>query len=196
MPRPGPGSWIGAAVWAALAIGFGLGGDALRAAGRYDRDAIAGGEYWRLLTGHLVHLGWSHVLLNLAGLAVLGLAVGSYLGFWAWLGAGIVSALAIDAGLYWLYPQIPWYVGLSGILHGFWAAGAWQAWTSERRVAVALAALLAGKLAWEQLVGAAPWSTGMTGGTVVVEAHWLGAAGGLAFALAAAATDRLRGRPV
>ena len=27
----------------------------------YDREAVAAGEYWRILTGNLVHLGWMHL---------------------------------------------------------------------------------------------------------------------------------------
>ncbi|MEE8280791.1 MAG: hypothetical protein V3R50_00295, partial [Gammaproteobacteria bacterium] len=28
---------------------------------RYDRAAISDGELWRIITGHLAHLGWSHL---------------------------------------------------------------------------------------------------------------------------------------
>ena len=42
---------------------------------RYERDAIASGDTWRLATGHLVHLSWGHFFLNMAGLAP-GLAAG------------------------------------------------------------------------------------------------------------------------
>jgi len=38
---------------------------------RFSRNDIFAGEWWRLLTGNLVHLGYSHLLLNLAGLAVI-----------------------------------------------------------------------------------------------------------------------------
>ena len=34
----------------------------------YQRDRITSGALWRLLSGHWVHLGWAHLLLNLAGL--------------------------------------------------------------------------------------------------------------------------------
>ena len=45
-----------------------LGGQRLRMLLQYDRAALATGEWWRLVTGHLVHLGWDHLALNVAGL--------------------------------------------------------------------------------------------------------------------------------
>lgn len=41
----------------------------------WSREGIPDGEYWRLLTGHWVHLGLNHLLLNLAGLLVTGLLI-------------------------------------------------------------------------------------------------------------------------
>jgi len=38
----------------------------------YDRMAIADGELWRLMTGHLVHADGSHALWDIAALALLG----------------------------------------------------------------------------------------------------------------------------
>ena len=37
----------------------------------YDRDAIAAGEAWRLLSSHLSHSDLEHLLLNLLGLVTL-----------------------------------------------------------------------------------------------------------------------------
>ena len=51
---------------AALILLAAIGGDTVRLAGRYEREAVLDGELWRLVTGHLVHLGWSHTVLNLA----------------------------------------------------------------------------------------------------------------------------------
>ena len=47
--------------------GLALGGERLRMLLQYDRAALAAGEWWRLVTAHLVHLGWDHLALNVAG---------------------------------------------------------------------------------------------------------------------------------
>src|SRR5690606_21249305 len=36
----------------------------------YDRADIAAGQWWRLLTGNFVHLGWSHLWLNVGALVI------------------------------------------------------------------------------------------------------------------------------
>ena len=52
---------------------------------RFDRGGIAAGEVWRLLTGHLVHLGASHTYLNIAGLALVWFLVGRAYTLKQWL---------------------------------------------------------------------------------------------------------------
>ena len=38
---------------------------------RYQREALAHYQWWRLISAHLVHLGWRHALLNCGGLAAV-----------------------------------------------------------------------------------------------------------------------------
>lgn len=151
-------------------------GDEARLALRYDRAAIVSGQYWRFVTGHLVHGGWQHSLLNMAGLLVLrGLFPREYSAL-EWCLVALASTLAIDLGFWFLEPQLVWYVGLSGILHGVLAAGAVAWWRTETRLfATLLTAILVGKLCWEQWHGALPLSGEMP---VVVDAHLYGAIGG------------------
>lgn len=148
---------------------------------RYSRPAIAAGEVWRLLTGHLVHLGAAHLALNAAGTVLIAALVGHHLGLRAWAATTIVCALAVAAGLWWLAPQIDWYVGLSGVLHGLLVAGAIAALASrrERVFALIVLAVIATKLAWEQALGPTPGTAALSGGPVVTEAHLFGALGGL-----------------
>ena len=57
--------WVVVALLAVCAL-LAAGGDEIRELARYERNAIEGGEYWRLLSGHLVHLGLGHLWPNLA----------------------------------------------------------------------------------------------------------------------------------
>jgi rhomboid family GlyGly-CTERM serine protease len=151
-------------------------GEALRGALRYDRAAVATGQVWRLVTGHLVHLDAGHALLNAAGLVLLwvlfaGLRTPAY-----WLGVALMSLLAIDAGFWWLEPQLAWYVGASGLLHGLMAAGTLCLIQDRDRIGIPTALVFAAKIAWEQRVGPLPLETHAT---VIVAAHLYGALGGL-----------------
>ncbi len=172
---------------------------ALQAAGletalRYDRGAIGDGQLWRLLSASLVHLGPLHLALNAVGLALVALLVGRRLSLRAWTGTGLLCALTVGLGLWWLAPAVGWYVGLSGVLHGLLAAGAaTAAWRGlERGFHAVLLGVLAAKLAWEQLVGALPGTARIAGGTVIVDAHLFGALGGLLACALLLAGRRLR----
>jgi len=132
---------------------------------RYDRGAILGGQVWRLFTCHVVHLGWAHLALNVAALLALGFLFGKDVrrpAVW------IAAACAVSLGILLLRPRIEYYVGLSGVLHGLFAAAA------VRRPWLFLP--LALKLGYEQAFGP------LTGGNVLVDAHLFGAVGGFAAA--------------
>jgi rhomboid family GlyGly-CTERM serine protease len=163
-------------LFAAL-VSLGLLGSPTGLALRYEREAILGGEYWRLLSGHFVHGSKQHLLLNLAGLALIATLFPRDYTAKQWLFVLGLSLLSIDAGFVFYEPQLQWYVGFSGVLHGALAAGAIAWWCREARVwALALTALLIGKLGWEQWQGALPLSGGLP---VVVDAHLYGAIGGV-----------------
>src|SRR5687767_11515260 len=48
-----------------------LGGDGLRQSWRYERAAVAAGEWWRFATAHVVHLDLEHAVLNALGLVLM-----------------------------------------------------------------------------------------------------------------------------
>lgn len=170
-----PELWLLGLVLSALVL-LSLLGETGRLALRYEREAVLQGEYWRLVTGHLVHGSVRHLLLNSAGLGLIAALFGQDYSWRAWLLVALFSALAIDAGLVFCEPQLVWYVGLSGVLHGALAAGAIAWWRHESRpLALLLSAILLGKLAWEQWHGALPLSGALP---VVVDAHLYGALGG------------------
>lgn len=143
---------------------------------RYDRSRIVIGEWWRLLAAHAVHLDLHHLLFNLAGLLLLWLLFVRDFSARRWSLILLTSMLAVDAGLWWGSPQVLWYVGASGALHGLWAAGGFAQW---RRVTsptlLPLVALLF-KLMIEHWRNGSVVAVGLP---VVPQAHFYGALGGL-----------------
>ena len=171
--------WRLSAFIALVGVVLASGGIAVRNDLAWDRDVIAAGELWRLLSGHFVHLGWSHLLLNLAGLALVAWLVGGRFSWRRWLLIGAISVAAIDIGFWFLYPNLGWYVGLSGMLYGLLIAGLLAGVLQRDREAIILSVFIVAKIAWEQLMGPLPGSESTTGGRVIVEAHLYGALGGL-----------------
>lgn len=146
---------------------------------RYER-ALLGAEPWRLLTGHLAHLGWMHLALNLAGLAAVWALLGALLRPAAWLAVLLACALGVSGGLYLLDPDLAWYVGLSGVLHGMFVAGALAGLGRARLFHALLLVGVVVKVAYEQVAGADIGSAELVGGAVVVDSHLYGVLAGFA----------------
>ncbi len=148
---------------------------------RYERTLL-GSEPWRLVSGHLVHLGWNHLVLNLTALLVLWALFGGAMRAWAWGVTFIGCALVISGGLYLRDSTLVWYVGLSGVLHGLLVVGALANLPNDRYRSLLLLALVVAKLAWEQSSGSDSGTAELVGGAVIINAHLYGALGGLACA--------------
>ena len=155
-----------------------LGDDALLVL-RYDRAEIASGDFVRLLSGHGVHLGAAHYLMNIAGLGLVWYLVGGSFSQPQWAAIIVTSIVVMDLGFWLLMPDLDWYVGLSGLLHGMLAAGIAGIWRTRKVEAAIIASLMALKLGYEALVGPVPGSAGIAGGDIITEAHLLGSVGGI-----------------
>lgn len=161
-----------------------LGGEGLRNALRYDRSALAAGEYWRLVTAHFVHLGFEHAAVDVLALVLLWMLFARDYSARAWLLVLAGAAAAIDLGLWLADSTLIWYVGSSGVLHGVFAAGAAAHLRRGEHDGWLLAGLLVAKLTYEQSIGALP----LVPGPIVVDAHLYGALGGTLAALACRVT--------
>ncbi|WP_455206612.1 rhombosortase [Kaarinaea lacus] len=147
---------------------------------RFDRNAIFSGEIWRLFTGHLAHLSWSHLLMNLLGLALVWGLFDRYLPTKRWLHVMIFGAFGISLLLLVVDSHLLYYVGLSGVLHAMFLVGClYDLRITGRWDAKLLLVIIIVKLLWEQLVGPLPGSEITAGGSVVVDAHLFGALMGL-----------------
>lgn len=162
---------------------------------RFDRTGLQSWQLWRLLTAHLVHLSWGHALMNVAALALIGEIFRRQMSEADWAVAALVSALGVSLGLYLATP-VDWYVGLSGVLHGFLVYGAIRMIRQGIRFGWLIVVVVAGKVVVEQTVGPVPYTAAVAGGPVVVDAHQYGAiAGGVAIALKRLAQRLISTRP-
>ncbi|MGI9301168.1 MAG: rhombosortase [Gammaproteobacteria bacterium] len=150
---------------------------------RYQRGEIIGGEVWRLLSNHLIHLTWAHFVMNALGAALLCALFPRLFAPRFAVVMFVAIGLAVSLGLLAFNPNVNWYVGLSGVLHGVFVIGAWREVRSGRWDGALMLVLLALKVGWEQLYGPLPGSAETAGGPVVEDAHLYGAIAGIVFAL-------------
>lgn len=166
---------MGLAIAAALLLLPLLGGAGLRAAWRYERAAVAAGQWWRLITCHLVHLDAVHALLNTVGLALLWALFAREYRLGQWLLAMAASMLSIAVGFWFFSTQLQWYVGASALLHGVFACGCAALIRKGDRVGVIAGVLFVAKLVFEQWHGPLPFERA---DQVVTISHLYGAIGG------------------
>ncbi len=81
---------------------------------QYDRAAIAAGEVWRILSCHLTHCSFDHLVWDAGVLLVLG-CLCELDDRRRWLRCVIATAVGIPAALWVLMPGLETYRGLSGI---------------------------------------------------------------------------------
>ena len=167
--------WLPPLVLMLLVLALGAAGEGVTAALRYDREAIAAGEWWRLLSGNFVHLGWWHLFLNEIGVVVLVLLCPDRLSWAVWVRRLLLLGIGMSLGLYWMVPSVRWYVGLSGVMHGLFVLGLGrQVWVQKDLIAAGCLAYLVGKIAWELASGVPVSDEAAIGGAVLVESHLYG----------------------
>ena len=147
----------------------------------YDRAAVEAGQWWRLLSGHLVHSDPSHLGWDLAGLLVLGWLFEGQLTARRFLVVLLFGVAAVDVWLWW-GPAPLRYCGMSGFLNTLLAGGLVNQWSANRGWLVLVVGFGATmKIVWETLHGQALLTA--TAWPAVPLAHAAGFAGGLLVAL-------------
>jgi rhomboid family GlyGly-CTERM serine protease len=153
----------------------------------YRRDLLAA-EPWRLFTGHFVHLGFLHALLNCVALLLLGKLFEDRLRPVELFGLLAAAPVLISLMFWLLLPELEWYRGLSGVLHAIFFAGCvvWIATATGRARWLPIAALAGGTL---KVLIEQPWDASFPVNevlrvAVVPQAHMFGALAGAAVGLA------------
>lgn len=144
----------------------------------YDRYAIQGLETWRIITGNLVHTNGYHLILNIAGLALLWALHGEYYRVGLFLKVFLWCCIGTSAGLYFYAPDLIWYAGLSGALHGIFAWGACMDIKEKMHSGWLLLIGLALKVGYEQFDGSSAQVAALIDAKVAVDAHLFGAISG------------------
>lgn len=146
---------------------------------QYHRAFIAEGELWRLFSAHLTHLGWGHLIMNLAGFWLIVSLFPDILPPLRCLTLLLLLILGTSIGLWLFSPQVAWYRGLSGILHGLLCWGALSQLKRQPGVSLFVLTFVVFKLFWEQWQGPLPGSESLAAGSVIVDAHLYGAVSGV-----------------
>ena len=145
----------------------------------YDRSLIISGEYWRVISGHFFHSNGNHFLLNAAAVTLLWALHGQHYNYKNYLIVFITSAIVCSLGIYWFAINIERYVGLSGVLHGFFVWGALMDIKHKEKTGYLLLIGVIAKIVHEQIYGASADVELLIGASVATDAHLYGAIGGL-----------------
>lgn len=142
---------------------------------RFDRSAIDSGQWWRLLSAHWVHLSAIHALGNSLGLLLCGYIGGEVFNRTATLIYLLFAMLFTGCGLWLIAPDLHYYVGLSGCLHGLLVVALMRSRHYSVPVKCLMFIVIAGKVLWEQT----RWYddqalSSLIGGRVETRAHLLG----------------------
>ena len=156
-----------------------------------DRAGLNAGEYWRIWTGQLVHSSWTHLWLNLVGLAILQQIFGDELNALNWAWGFVIIALLI--GICWMaFSDASWLpfvsrdyvVGMSALLHGLFAYAACLAMRRDSLLGAGALLIIGGKVVWEQINGPSEVTAGLIDIPVASDVHLYGFIAGLLLGVA------------
>ncbi|MFZ5495256.1 MAG: rhombosortase [Verrucomicrobiota bacterium] len=158
LPTSRPPAFVLVCALVALAIQF---FPPWRGALLYERAGLMAGEWWRIWTGHLVHFGWPHFVMDAGLLLVVGWFAEHRHPWFTRLGLVLMPAF-VSGSLFWLEPGIARYGGLSAVNLGLLLYVAATGWSRDRHEWFwpAVIAAYAAELLFEHLRG------GQGGGTI------------------------------
>jgi len=147
----------------------------------YYHTGIKQFELWRLISATFCHTNFNHLLMNAFGLIItLALFIDTFKSIKIYP-IIIFNSLFIGAALFFFEPDVIWYVGLSGVLHGLFSYGVAADISNKDRWGYLLGAGFIIKIIYEQVYGAQQSTIDLIGAPVLVNAHLYGAFSGVIF---------------
>jgi rhomboid family GlyGly-CTERM serine protease len=141
----------------------------------FSRMAITNGEYWRLLTGNIMHTNHWHLIFNLAGLIMLTHLFHHLMSNLHFMVFSIINTSLVGMMLYSLSKTIEYYVGLSGYLHGLFVYGCLIEIYKGRTSSWLLLTGVCAKIGYETFYGASEEMSELINANVATDAHLFGA---------------------
>lgn len=142
----------------------------------FQRHAINDGEFWRIITGNLVHTNIPHLVMNITGLWLFWMLFDENLTASLLYFSLLVTGLTVGIGIYLLNPELIWYAGLSGSLYGLYIIGATSALCNKDYISsIPVLMLIPGKLFIDATQkGMSNVSAELIGAPVATDAHFYG----------------------
>ena len=150
---------------------------------RFQQDWVDSGQIWRLITAHWVHVGWTHLALNILGLAICVQLARPNWSLRRWFVQCLLLACGISLLVTAHNPEVSWYVGFSGVLFGLYFLAAHDLYARDRLIALLMGGAIVLKVFLEQYTPFDLTSSELIGAPVIVDAHKYGLLIAVAIAL-------------
>jgi len=146
------------------------------------KTEVQNGEFWRVITGHLIHADWNHFAMNMIGLSLCVVVYRLDINARHWIASFIVISLISSGFMFFTYFSYERYLGFSDVLHGWILVGALGIAHKEPKFSIMIFVLFWLKIIEENMQLPFFTSYNVTG-HVAKESHIYGAIGGIAYSL-------------
>jgi len=141
----------------------------------FSRSAIQNGEYYRLLTGNLMHSNHWHLLFNIAGLGMLTYLFYRLITNTHFVIFSTINAILVSVLMYYYSPTTQYYVGLSGYLHGLFVYCCLLEINKGMKGSWLLLLGVSLKIGYENIYGASHEMSELINVSIATDAHLFGA---------------------
>jgi len=145
---------------------------------RFQRTLIINGEWWRLVSGHLDHLGWAHLGLNSLFLALVLMIFKPLQQIIFTIVVWFISVITISLCLLLFSPELIWYVGLSSSLYSLLIIGIMLDVRYSLLIRAGVVSVIITKV-WLEQGDQIPWVAQMISGPIAEVSHLYGVITGL-----------------
>jgi len=153
----------------------------------FSSNDILNGEFWRIITGQLLHTNFNHLLLNVSGVVLIWALHGEHYHSKHFTLAVLTSLTLLGISLLcislWGVDGYQNYAGLSGILHSLLVYGGIIDINKKDKTGWLLLLGVLAKVLYEVIIGPEQSTMDLIQADVAVEAHFMGCVVGLIMGL-------------